>query len=104
MITLIILLGLIVFSTISISAVYAASSIQQDTPIISDSAMISLTSLDLNTTDTPIFNDITTAVLNPPACVLPVSEDWTITQDCVLISNFNAPANVIKKIVTQLTT
>ncbi len=92
--TLTILLGLIVFSTISISAVYAASSIQQDTPIISDSAMISLTFLDQNTTDTPIFNDMATAVLNPPACVTPVSVDWTITQDCVLISNFIAPANV----------
>ena len=92
--TLTILLGLIVFSTISISAVYAASTIQQDTPIISDSAMISLTFLDHNTTDTPTFNDIAIVALNPPACDTPVSGDWTITQDCVLISHFSAPANV----------
>ena len=95
--TLIILLGLIVFSTISISVVYAASTIQQDTPIMSDSAMSSLTFLDHNTTDTPIFNDMTTAVLNPPACDTSGGGDLIVQQDCFLASNFNAPADVIVK-------
>ena len=94
--TLIILLGLIVFSTISISVVYAASTIQQDTPILSDSAMISVeNAFDGNTADTPTLNDMAIVALNPPACITPeVSIDWIITQDCVLISNFSAPANV----------
>jgi len=93
--TLIILLGLIVFSTISISVVYAASTIQQDTPILSDSAMTSTDNVfDGSVEETPALNDMATAVLNPPACDTPVSGDWTITQDCVLVSNFSAPANV----------
>jgi len=94
--TLIILLGLIVFSTISISVVYAASTIQQDTPILSDSAMTSTDNVfDGSEEETPALNDMATAVLNPPACITPeVSIDWIITQDCVLISNFSAPANV----------
>jgi len=93
--TLSILLGLIVFSTISISVVYAASTIQQDTPILSDSSTSVLDNVFLgNPGDTSILTDMATAVF-PPACITPeVSIDWIITQDCVLISNFSAPANV----------
>ncbi len=99
--TLIILVGLIIFFSISISSSYAGdvqlpeTAFPTDTPILSDSAMISVeNAFDGNTADTPALNDMATAVLNPPACDTPGSGDWTITQDCVLISDFSAPANV----------
>ena len=100
--TLIILVGLIIFFSISISSSYAGdvqlpeTAFPIDTPIISDSAMISVENpFDGNTADTPTLNDMAIVALNPPACITPeVSIDWIITQDCVLISNFSAPVNV----------
>jgi len=96
---LIILLGLIVFFSISISTGYSGGVIIpeaiQDTPILSDSAMISVeNAFDGNTADTPTLNDMAIVALNPPACVTPGSGDWTVTQDCVLVSGFSAQANV----------
>ncbi len=46
-------------------------------------------------TDTPNLSDMATAVRTPLDCVTPGSGLWTISQDCFLASNFNAPANVI---------
>jgi len=74
-----ILVGLIIFFSISISSSYAGDVQLPETAF---------------PTDTPALNDMATAVLNPPACDTPGSGDWTITQDCVLISDFSAPANV----------
>jgi hypothetical protein len=78
--TLSILVGLIVFFSISISISYAGG-----------------TQIPSPQQDTPTFNDMATAILNPPDnCVTPIGpNDWTITESCVLNSNFNAPRNVI---------
>lgn len=99
--TLIILVGLIIFFSISISSSYAGevqlpeTTFPTDTPILSDSAMISVeNAFDGNTADTPTLNDMAIVALNPPACVTPGSGDWTVTQDCVLVSGFSAQANV----------
>ena len=75
--TLIIILTLIVFFSISVSSVYAPST---------------------NPSDTPTLNDMGSAVLNPPVCVVPGSGDWTLTtaaDSCTLQGNPVAPANVI---------
>ena len=82
-----ILVGLIVFFSISISVSYAGgsqiSSPQQDTLILNDMAIV---------------------ILNPPdPCVTPVSNDWMVTESCILNSNFNAPASVIVKNGVMLT-
>ena len=72
--TLIIILALIVFFSISVSSVYAPAT---------------------NPSDTPTLNDMGTALLNPPACVVPGADDWTISSSCTLVSSDTAPASVI---------
>ena len=77
--TLIILVALIVFFSISISSVYGGE----------------VVSIPTNPSDTPTLNDLATAVLNPPVCVVPGAGDWTISSSCILVSSDTAPASVI---------
>jgi len=99
--TLSILLGLIVFFSVSISSSYAGeilppeTAFPTDTPIISDSAMSSLKNNPGFIADTPALKDMAIAIRTPPDCDTPVSGPWTISQDCFLASTFNVPANVI---------
>jgi hypothetical protein len=98
--TLSVLLGLIVFFSISVSTVFAGGiihtpTVAPDTPIFVENATATLVDNPGFIGDTPTFNEIHTAVLSPPDCATPGSNDWIIMEDCFLNSNFNAPRNVM---------